>query len=110
MTIWVSRLLACVARKSRSNSISGAPARTLSPLHARVKAFALQRHGVDADVHQHLHAFRRAQCDRVAGGVQRHHFAIARRDEQSVGRIDRKPVADHLLREDRIGNAFQRPD
>ena len=111
MTICVSRLFACVARKSRSNSISGAPARTrVADLDARVKSFALQRHGVDADVHQHLDAFRRAQRHRVPGRVQRDDFAVARRDEHGVGGIDRQAVADHLLREDRIGHAFERPD
>ena len=62
---------------------------TVSPTFTRgVKPCALQRHGVDADVHQHFHALRRAQRHRMAGGVQRDHFAVARR-QRARRRSDR---------------------
>ena len=76
----------------------------------RVKAFAFQRHGIDPDVQQNLCAFRGAQRYRVPGRVQRQHLTIAWRDEHSVGWIDRRAIANHLLREDRIGNPLERPN
>ena len=109
MTTCVSRLFACVATWSRSNSMSGAPASTLiAHLHPRREARALQRHGVDADVHEHFHAARRAQRERVRRRVQVRHFTRARRAQAGVGGIDGNAVADELLREDRIGHAFER--
>jgi hypothetical protein len=41
--------------------------------------------------------------------VQRDDLGIARRAQDRIRRVNRKSVADHLLREDRIGDAFQRP-
>ena len=76
---------------------------------ARRKPGAIQRHGVDANVHHDLH-FIRADRERVARAVEVHHFAGTRRAQSCVSRIDRKAIADQLLREDRIGNPLERPD
>ena len=46
----------------------------------------------------------------MARGMERDDLPIAARDEQRVGWIDRKAVPDHLLREYRVGHAFERPD
>ena len=70
--------------------------------NARPKAFAFQGHGIDADVQQYISAFRRAQADGVTSRVQRNHFAIAWRYKCSVDGINREPIADHLLGEDRV--------
>ena len=78
--------------------------------YARVESFTLQHHRVDADVHQHVHALRRAHGYRMAGGGKRHDFAVTAGHEQRVSGIDRKAVPNHLLCEDRIGDALQRPD
>jgi hypothetical protein len=52
------------------------------------EALALQVHGVEADVHHHLDAVRRGQCDGVVGLVQLCHPAVAGRDQQFVDGVD----------------------
>ena len=82
----------------------------VAEFHARVESFALQRHRVDADVHQHLEPSGVRSGHRMAGGGKRHDLAVTAATSTRVGGIDRQAVADHLLREDRIGDALQRPD
>ena len=107
----MSRLFACVATLIEIELDQRRSGFDLSPdLHPRSKARAFQRHGIDADVHQHFHATGRAQRDRMAGAMQMRHLARAGRAQDRIGGINRNAVADQLLRKDRIGNAFQRID
>ena len=87
-----------------------ARAHPLADRNARAKAFAFERHGVDADVEQNFGAFGRAQGDRVTSRVDGNDVSVARGDKLSVNRIDREPVADHLLGKDGIWNSLQGPD
>ena len=46
----------------------------------------------------------------MSGSMERSDLAIARRDQQGIRRIDREPIPNHLLRENRIGNSLKCPD
>ena len=89
----VSRLLAVVASLSRSKSMSGAPASTLSPCsNARSKTSAFQRDRINSNVHQHFHAIGRPESQGMRSGMEcarlRRHTARAafRRPDRWQGR------------------------
>ena len=91
--------------------MSGAPASTLSPAFTRgVKPAPFSvtvSMPMCISTSTPLAARRVSAC---AAAMQMHHFARARRAQGGVGGIDGKAVADELLREDRIGHAFERID
>jgi hypothetical protein len=82
----------------------------IAGLYAWMKALAFQRHCIDADMQENLRAFCCAERYGMTGGVQRSDIAIARRHEHGVDWIDRRTIADHLLGENRIGDALEWPD
>ena len=47
---------------------------------------------------------------RMAGGMNCYHLPIAGGKQPSISGINGKPIPDHFLRKDRIGNALQSPD
>ena len=91
ITIWVSRLRACVATKSASNSMSGWPA--IDPFavrDARMEALPFQVHGVEADVHEDFDLLRRREGQGVTGRMQLHDGAGTRRPQHGARRDRRR--------------------
>ena len=77
---------------------------------ARREAFALEQHGVDADVQQHAHAVRGFKNTRVMRAVQLRDDAVTRRVQDTGARIDGQAVAEHAPGEHRIGHRLDRND
>ena len=73
-------------------------------LHLWPEAFALERDGLQADVHQHFEAAGRLERDRVVRGVKAPHDTVAGRAQTIRDGIDRDTLADHLGGEDRVGD------
>ena len=82
----------------------------VSNLHLWRESLALQRNRVDPHVHQHFHVAGRLKRHRVHGCVLLNDLARTRGAQNVVRRINRNSVAGKLLREDRIGHAFERID
>ncbi len=74
----------------------------------RLKAFALQRDGVDADVEQYFRAARSADRHGMRGFRQRADFAVTRRAQDAFGRIDGDPVAQHAACEHLVVHFVER--
>ena len=79
----------------------------LDPLR---EALSLQGNRVDADVHEHLDVPRGFQRHRVTRCVLLDDFARTRSAQNVVNRVNGNSVAGKLLRENRIGHAFERID
>ena len=77
---------------------------------AWMESLPFEIHRVEADVHQHLDALGRGEGQRVAGRMQLHDRAGARRAQYAARGIHGHAVADHLLSEDRIGDRLERND
>ncbi len=76
--------------------------------HARLESPTAQADGIDADVNQEVDALRGADGYGVGGCRQRGDLTGAGREQNSAGRIDGEPVAEHALREYRVGNFVER--
>ena len=76
--------------------------------HQHLEAFAGERDRIDTDVQQDLSAVRGAQRDRMARRRDGNYFAIARRMQDSVRRIDGDAVTEQPLREDGVGRFVER--
>jgi len=104
-----TRLGACCATWSASNSISTWPARTLAPCSTfGVKAFASKLNRIDTDMHQDFRALRRAQSHRVMGPREMRDDTIAGREQHAFQRIDADTIAEHAVRKHRIGDIGER--
>jgi hypothetical protein len=89
-------------------NISGAD--DIAGLDARSETAALELHGIEPDVHEHLDTVVRRQRDGVPRRVELDDATVAGRDERCRHRIDRHAVANHPLREDWIRYIVQRHD
>lgn len=90
--------------------MSGAGLYSIAGLHMRNESLAFEGHSIDAHVYQEFDPLLRSQGHRMTGCMERNDFPMARGDKQRIGGIDRKAISDHLLREHRIRNSFQRPN
>ena len=73
-----------------------------------LEALALQRDGVDADMHQRLGAAIGAHRHRMAGAMNRGDDAVERRAQGRFNRVDGDAVAQHAAGEDRIVDLLDR--
>ena len=93
--------------KSASKSIRGVagldPVAILDP---RGEARAFQVNRIQADMHQQLEAARGCQRQGMVRGMQHDHLAVTRRGQRLADRVQRDPVPDHLLGENRVRHAF----
>ena len=80
----------------------------VADLHLRREALAAHLHGVQADVDQHLEIAEGTDGHGVPGRVKVDDLAVARGEKVVAQGVDRDTLADHLLREDRVGHLLDR--
>ena len=76
--------------------------------HARREALAIQRDGIDADVHENLETLVGRDGQSMRCAVQERHPAGGRRQQLARGGIDRDSVSHRTLREHRVRYALER--
>ena len=88
--------------------LAGADLRT--ERHPGGEALASHGDGVEADVQQHLEPALVTHRHGVLRGVDERHLAVAGREEHIRDRVDGDALTDHLLREHRVGDLFDRDE